>query len=130
MKIISFYSKVITCICYSMILISCATTTPSQKSNLTTGVVKTSIKEGITSQAEIVQLIGSPNIITKNKDGLEVWTYSRQSFDSNSGAFGGGLLFFGGSKAFSSASSSSFDLIIIFDKQNLVKNYSVVSSQF
>ena len=114
----------------SFILVSCATTTPPQKSNLTPGIVKSSIKEGITSQAEIVQLIGSPNIITKNKDGLEVWTYSRQSFDSNSGAFGGGLLFFGGSKAFSSASSSSFDLIITFDKQNLVKHYSVVSSQF
>ena len=120
----------IACICYSIVLVSCASTTPPQKSNLTTGVVKTSIKEGITSQAEIVQLIGSPNIITKNKDGEEVWTYSRQSFDSSSGAFGGGLIFFGGSKAFSSASSSSFDLIITFDKQNLVKNYSIVSSQF
>ena len=93
MKKINFYLKISACICYSIVLVSCASTTLPQKSNLTTGVVKTSIKEGITSQAEIVQLIGSPNIITKNKEGQEVWTYSRQSFDSNTGAFGGGLLF-------------------------------------
>ena len=111
-------------------VVSCTSLKAPQKSNLTTGVVNTKIKKGITSQAEIVQLIGSPNIITKNKEGEEVWTYSRQSFDTKSGGFGGGLLLFGGSKAFSSASSNSFDLIITFDDQSRVKDYSVISSQF
>ena len=109
---------------------SCTSLQAPQKSNLTPGIVKTKIQKGVTSQAEIVGLIGAPNIITKNRDGDEVWTYSRQSFDSESGGFGGGLLFFGGSKAFSSASSNSFDLIITFDDKSIVKNYSVVSSQF
>ena len=109
---------------------SCVSTQAPQKSNLTTGVVKTQIHKGHTSQAEIVKLIGSPNIITKNKEGDEVWTYSRQSFDSESGGFAGGLLLFGGGKAFSSASSNSFDLIITFDKKSIVKDYSLISSQF
>ncbi len=111
-------------------LMACATTKAPQKSNLTLGVIKTRIQEGVTSQAEIVRLIGSPNIITKNKEGQEVWTYSRQSFDAESGGFGGGVLIFGGSQAFSSASSKSFDLIITFNDKNLVQNYSVISSQF
>ena len=110
--------------------VSCVTTQAPQKSNLTPGVVKTQIQKGITSQAEIVRLLGSPNIITKNRDGEEVWTYSRQSFDVESGGFAGGLLVFGGSKAFSSASSNSFDLVITFDGKSVVKEYSVVSSQF
>ena len=110
-------------------LAGCVTRAP-QKSNLTPGVVKTQIKKGQTSQAEILGLIGAPNIVTKNKEGEEVWTYSRQSFDSKSGGFGGGLILFGGSQAFSSASSNSFDLIITFDSRNIVKDYSVVSSQF
>ena len=122
--------KVMFFIIVPIVIASCATTKAPQKSNLTPGVINAAIKKGVTSQAEIVQLIGSPNIITKNKKGEEVWTYSRQSFDAESGGFGGGLLLFGGSKAFSSASSNSFDLIITFDGQSRVKDYSVVSSQF
>ena len=114
----------------SFLLSACVTSRAPQKSNLTTGVVKTQIQKGITSQADILALLGSPNIVAKNKAGAEVWTYSRQSFDSESGGFGGGLLLFGGSKAFSSASSNSFDLIITFDAKDIVTDYSVVSSQF
>ena len=112
------------------VMASCTTTQIPQKSNLTPGVISTTIKKGITLKVEIVKIIGSPNIITKNREGEEVWTYSRQSFDSKSGGFGGGLLFFGGAKAFSSASSNSFDLIITFDNKDIVKDYSVISSQF
>ena len=113
-------------------LVSCVTSSkPAQKSNLTMGVIKTRVQKGVTSQTDIVRLIGSPNLITKNKAGEEVWTYSRQSFDSEEGGFGGGFLFFGGAKAFSSSASKSFDLIITFDAgSSLVKDYSVVSSQF
>jgi hypothetical protein len=68
--------------------------------------------------------------VTKNSKGEEVWTYSKQSYDSESGGFGGGIILFGGSKAFSSSASSSFDLILTFDSQDIVKDYSVVSSQF
>lgn len=109
----------------------CASTSqPPQKSNLTYGNVKKSIEKGKTTQSEIVQLLGSPNITTKNKNNQEVWTYSRQSYDSESGGFGGGLILFGGSKAFSSESSSSFDLIITFDRNDVVTDYSVVQSKF
>jgi outer membrane protein assembly factor BamE (lipoprotein component of BamABCDE complex) len=109
----------------------CASTSQApQRSNLTFGNVKKSIEKGKTTQSEIVQLLGSPNITTKNKNNQEVWTYSRQSYDSESGGFVGGLILFGGNKAFSSQSSSSFDLIITFDNNDVVTDYSVVQSQF
>lgn len=107
-----------------------STSRPPQKSNLTAGVVQTSIKEGVTSQTEILRLLGAPNIVTRNKSNEVVWTYSRQSFDAESGAVAGGLLFFAGGQAFSSSASASVDLIITFDKRNIVKTYSFVSSQF
>ena len=113
-----------------LFLVACAAPQNRQKSNLTTGTVKTNVQEGVTTQAEIVRLLGSPNLVTKDKEGREVWTYSRQSYDSSAGGFGGGLIVFGGSKAFSSSSASSFDLIITFDEKDVVKNYSIVSSQF
>ncbi len=111
--------------------VSCTTLeeTP-QKSNLTVGIIKTEIQKGVTSQAEIVQLLGSPNIITKNKQGREIWTYSKQSFKTEASRAGGGLILFGGSQAFSSATSSTFDLIIVFNDQDIVLDYSVVSAQF
>ncbi len=49
-----------------------------QKSNLTPGMVKARVLEGQTTQTEILELFGAPNIITRNKDGKEVWTYDKQ----------------------------------------------------
>lgn len=103
---------------------------PHKNSGLTQGNVKSNVVKGQTTQAEIVQLLGSPNLVSKNKSGAEVWTYSRQSYDSESGGYGGGVILFGGSKAFSSSSSSSFDLILTFNDHDVVQDYSIVTSQF
>ncbi|MDR1691691.1 MAG: hypothetical protein LBR35_02525 [Rickettsiales bacterium] len=117
-----------------------ACTTPKetiapQKSNLTYAMVKSKIIKGQTTQNEIISLFGSPNIITKNSDGHEVWTYSKQSSDKSaqSSSFGAGIpLFIGYGSASSSSSKTitNFDLIITFDKNDVVKDYSVLSSQF
>ncbi len=126
MKLKSFFS-----VAALGLIVSCSSSNkPEQKSNLTYGSVKKSIVKGQTNQSDIVHLLGSPNIVTKNSKGEEVWTYSKQSYDSESGGFGGGIILFGGSKAFSSSASSSFDLILTFDGRDVVKDYSVVSSQF
>ena len=77
-----------------------------------------------------MRIFGAPNIVTRNKVGNEVWNYSKQSFDSKTGSFGGGLIFFGGGKAFSSAATASMDVIIEFDSKDVVKDYTFVSSQF
>ncbi len=113
-----------------ILLVGCSASQPKQKSNLTFGSVKKNIVKGKTNQSDVVQLLGSPNIVTKNSKGNEVWTYTRQSYDSETGGFGGGVILFGGNKAFSSSSTSSFDLILTFDKNDVVDDYSVVSSQF
>jgi hypothetical protein len=103
----------------------------AQQSNLTQGMAKAKIVKGQTSQAEILQLFGAPNITTKNKAQQEVWNYHKISYES----FGAGkndvyFLFQGGSRAISSTTSRSFDLIITFDDQDVVSDYSVVSAQF
>ena len=118
------------CILISGIIIGCSATQPKQKSNLTFSVVKSNIKKGETNQAKILQVLGSPNITTRHSDGNEVWTYSRQSFDTESGGYAGGLIVFGGYKAFKSSAYSSFDLIVTFDQKDIVKEYTVVASQF
>jgi hypothetical protein len=117
----------------SFILGSCAgpkVDEAPQKSALTFGMIKTKIIEGRTAQSEILQTFGSPNIVTKNKEGEEVWTYSKQSSDSSSGGYYGTLILAGGHKESSSRSMNTLDLFITFDKSDIVKKYSVVQSQF
>jgi hypothetical protein len=101
------------------------------RSNLTAGMVKTKIIKGETTQAEILQLFGSPNIITKNRSNDEVWNYNRMTFRTISGEDSGALLiFWSGSRAVSTASTKSFDLIIIFDENDTVKDFSYISASF
>ena len=109
----------------------CATyseTQPKQKSNLTVGTVKSQIVKGETSQAQILQLFGAPNLVTLNKNENEVWNYNKMSFDSK-GADASMFLGFG-SKAISTSTTSSFDLILIFDEKDIVINYSIISASY
>lgn len=99
---------------------------PTQKSNLTFGVVKSKIQKGVTTQEEILQIFGSPNLTTKNKSNNEVWSYNKMSVQEKAGRTD----FFMGQKASASSSSQSFDLIITFDDKDVVKDYSVISSSF
>ena len=98
----------------------------SQKSNLTFGVVKSKIAKGHTTQNEILNLFGAPNLVTKNKANNEVWSYNKMSAVSK----GGNSSFLDGSRASVSSSNQSFDLIITFDDNDVVKDYSVISSSY
>ncbi len=114
-----------------LLLAACATTSSDQaNSNLTYGMIKSKVKKGRTTQAEIIRIFGSPNIVSKNKKGLEVWTYSRQSTRAKSGGGFGTFGIVGSSSAYSNTSTSSFDFIVTFDKKDIVVDYSVVSAKF
>ena len=55
---------------------------------LTQGVVQMTIKVGQTSQYEVLQTFGGPNISTVDGSGNEVWVYDRQatvSYERSSG---------------------------------------------
>ena len=112
-------------------LISCnsykyGTEGTAEKSNLTMGIVKSKIVKGTTTQDEIIKLFGSPNLVSKNKSNREVWSYNRMSVEQKAGSTD----FFTGQRASQSSSSRSFDLIITFDDQDVVYDYSVISTAF
>lgn len=124
-KMISIFSIIII-----ILFFSCAPypeMEPAQKSNLTTGVVKTEIVKGVTSQSEILNIFGAPNLVTKNRDNNEVWNYNKMAVTSAS-ARADDIWF--GSRALSSVTTSSFDLILIFDENDIVIDYSVISAAY
>ena len=101
-----------------------------ERSNLTAGMVKKTIIEGVTTQNEILTVFGAPNILTKNKSGNEVWTYDTISV-VKSGEEGYWKVIVGGvSGGKSSASTRTFTLMIEFDNNNVVKECSYRSSMF
>lgn len=131
--------KILSVVVLGLFVLGCATTT---KSNLTPGMAKRTLIVGETSQQEVLQVFGAPNIVTKNKSGNEVWTYDKVSSESAASniAGAGGVIGLpgttpagGGMTAGATRSSSStrtITLIIEFDENDVVKEYSYRSSEF
>jgi len=120
-------------------------------SKLSYGMIKSRLKKGVTTQAEIISLFGAPNIVTKNSSKNEVWVYSKQSATSSSTSNGTADVeaqarlksFFGfyaaedarakaqtSQQTRTTSSVSSIDLIVTYDSNDVMIDYSVVASQF
>lgn len=116
------------------------------RNTLTHGMVQMTVKVGTTTQADILESFGAPNITTLDGSGQEMWVYDRQatvSYDKSSGfsvgilggggggGFGaGGGLGFGSRKSRSTTSQRTMTLIIKFDQSKVVSNFSSRSSSF
>lgn len=90
------------------------------------GVVKSQLVKGSTTQAEVLKLFGAPNLVSKNKTSQEVWSYNKMSVENKAGSTD----FFAGQRASQSSSNRSFDLIITFDENDVISDYSVVSTTY
>ena len=113
---------------------------------LTHGMVQMTVRVGATTQAEILETFGAPNVTTIDGTGQEMWVYDRQATvtsDSSSGfsigmligagggdVGGGGGLGFGKKKSRSETSSRSMTLIIKFDSKKVVSDFRSRSSSF
>jgi outer membrane protein assembly factor BamE (lipoprotein component of BamABCDE complex) len=114
----------------AFLLSGCASVQPVERGNLTPGMAKTKIIKGQTTQNEVLEVFGAPNIVTKNKSGNEVWTYDKASIETGASDVYGTILIAGGSGSRSSTSARTFTLMIEFDDKNVVKDFSYRSSAF
>jgi len=100
---------------------------------LTVGVVQREIKIGM-SGADVAQSLGSPNIVSTDSERREVWIYDKISRTSVSDVkkSGGTLLIIGASTQTSSSSTTQKNLTIIvkFDEENLVRDFSYRQASF
>ena len=122
--------KTITLISLSSIIIfSCSSNVPTDSNDLTLGTVQSKIYKG-QSQSAVMDILGSPNIVTKDTKGREVWTYDRISSDKKSEAGCFWFLFFGKSNASSNSSSKSLTVIITFDDNKNVLDFTYQSLKY
>jgi len=124
MKIVSLLILICVFIC------GCKPAEPVEPSNLTAGMVKKEIVEGVTTQQEILSVFGPPNIITKSKSGNEVWTYDTISVKQSAKDGYWNVIVAGGSSTKGSSSTRTFTLMIEFDSNEVVKTCSYRSSAF
>ena len=103
------------------------------RDRVTVGSVQKEIKVGMSS-AQVAEVLGSPNIVTTDEERREVWIYDKFSTDvavsENSGY--GTLILLGvsGSSGARSTSQRTLTVIIKFDKDKKVRDFSYRSSRF
>ena len=146
--------KIIPILFISFISFNCSPPEPiiievpvEKEEKLTLGTVQSKIKKGM-NQTEVLEVLGSPNIVTKNKSGNEVWTYdkvgsSQSSTSGVSATYGQAQLnqgfwafLFGGttnsaqSSSDNNTESKSLTVIITFDGNNTVSDFTYQSLKY
>lgn len=112
----------------------------SSEQRLTLGTAQRTIKVGM-SQAEVAASLGSPNMVTKDKSGIETWIYDKFSTDvaysTSSGGVAGlvigssGAGLGGTSQAAGAANRTQRTLTIIIKFENAaVKEFTYNSTAF
>jgi outer membrane protein assembly factor BamE (lipoprotein component of BamABCDE complex) len=104
-----------------------------QGNRLTVGTVQKEIRKGM-SGAEVAEALGSPNIVSTDEQGREVWIYDKISTDkvqSESSGYGTLILFgYRGSAGSSSTSQQTITIIIKFDSDKKVRDFAYHASRF
>lgn len=119
-----------------LLFVGCTTTRSvnTHPSPFTHGNVQLTIKQNITTQAEILEKFGPPNIATVDASGKEVWTYQKHatvSKSSETGAYGTVILFgVSGSSSGFEQSTRTMTLIIKFDKNKKVVDFKSMTTSF
>lgn len=121
-----------------LILVSCTSAPPPSSQKLTLGMVQSTVVRGA-NQTQITKTLGAPNIISRDMNGNETWTYDRISRDSEAKSAslfsifnpigwltGAGTV----SRASSSTSSKSLTVVITFDENKNVLEYAHQSLSF
>jgi outer membrane protein assembly factor BamE (lipoprotein component of BamABCDE complex) len=110
---------------------------PMSKGNLTSGQVSMTLRKNITTQAEVVEVFGAPNLVTQNADGEDVWTYQKNATVANatSNSSYATIILLGGSSKSSGFEQSSRTMTLIIKFKDIkgvktVVDFSSRSSSF
>lgn len=117
-----------------LVILGCtATSSTPNRGNMTLGATQLKLEIGKTTKAQVLEWFGSPNIATRDKEG-EVWNYTRQGTTAQIKSTSVGAWFLLGTAEHSHSSAASgsysFDLLIRFDKSDIVIDYKVLQTAF
>lgn len=100
----------------------------------THGNVQLTLKKGVTSQAEVLETFGAPNVATVDSAGNEVWTYQKNATVSTStdNTSYGTVILAGGRTSTSGfeQSSRTMTLVIKFDASKKIIDFKSMTTSF
>lgn len=106
----------------------------SPNNPLTSGNVSLHLRVGQTTQEQVLEVFGAPNIVTQDGQGREVWSYQRHATvtkGAESGAYFDILVAGAGrSKSSSSETQRTMTLIIKFGPDHIVSDFNSRASEF
>lgn len=121
---------------YVLIICGCTSIHPKKndaKEQLTVGKIQQEIRVGMTN-TQVVEILGSPNIVTTDEQRREVWIYDKISteLDYSTNANYGSLIILSGQHSVGSQSTSQRTLTIIikFNTNNNVRDFAYRQSSF
>lgn len=116
----------------ALVLASCSTNTvdPIKNSGLTHSQVQMNVVVGKTTQTDILEAFGAPNITTISGDSREVWTYQRHaSIARSSGSHATAVLIGFGSSGFE-RTMRTMTFIVKFNRDKIVSDFKSMASNF
>lgn len=122
----------------SLILItSCASQSEKDTKNpFDPLTLKESLVIGKTTQAQLMETFGAPDMVTEDGSKEDIWAYNQSKNESSNSGLSTGMLAFlpiaplaalniGGNLGKSESGSKSVTLMLYFDKAKILKNYSL-----
>ena len=100
---------------------------------ITVGKVQREIRIGMPS-SQVIEVLGSPNIVSTDENRLEVWVYDKIATDVSYSNSNGGvwliLATVGGNSGATSTSQRTLTIVIKFDANKKVRDFAYHSSSF
>ncbi len=105
----------------------------SQDKEITIGKVQKEIRKGM-SGAEVAETLGSPNIVTKDENGMETWIYDRiateASYNESSNVLFLMLYAQGSTSSNAAVSQRTLTVIVKMNENGIVDSFSYHASKF
>ncbi len=102
---------------------------PGGEKRLTVGTVQQEIRKGMPSAA-VAEALGSPDIVTTDEQGREVWIYDRVATERVQEVGFAGLILIGYGREAAAVSQRSLTVIVKFDPDKRVRDYAYHASRF
>lgn len=123
---ISYCARLAIVLCI-VALLSCAHSLHTKKNEMK---IKIEIVKGETNEVSILHLLGTPASITTDHAGNEIWSYHNFSFSTTRAPERNSVIFWALSTGARNETPGPFDFKIIFDQNDVVKNYEIIQKSF
>lgn len=117
------------CLAVTPMLCACTSGDPVAEEKLTVAKAQREIKIGMSS-ADVVEVLGSPNMVTTDDKRRETWVYDRVSSNVTSSGAGVWLVFAGAEKSSRSSGQRMLTIIVKFDENSKVRDFAYRTSTF